>query len=39
MKKYYTYSRKRGIILIDISVKMAKICKKSEKVTCIKQKG
>ena len=39
MKKYYTYSRKRGIILTDISVKMAKICKKSEKVTCIKQKG
>ena len=24
MKKYYTYSRKRGIILTDISVKMAK---------------
>ena len=23
-KKYYTYSRKRGIILTDISVKMAK---------------
>lgn len=24
IKKYYTYSRKRGIMLTDISVKMAK---------------
>ena len=32
IKKYYTYSRKRGIILTDISSKIAKICQKSEKL-------
>lgn len=32
MKKYYTYSRKRGIMLTDISAKIAKICQKSEKL-------
>jgi hypothetical protein len=32
VKKYYTYSRKRGIILTDISAKIAKICQKSEKL-------
>ena len=32
IKKYYTYSRKRGIMLTDISAKIAKICQKSEKL-------
>ena len=32
MKKYCTDSRKRGIILTDISAKIAKICQKSEKL-------